>query len=518
MKKLGLRARIIMITAFLLFATNLALGALLMQQSRSAMKTLIDERMLDVVNTAAAMLPGDVVDELRAEDKGTPEYESVMNTLVSFRDNIKLAYIYYVRSDGEGNFTFGIDSDPVAPAEFGDPVAYTDALYAASLGQPSADDVPYEDQWGRFYSAYSPVFNSKGGVAAVVTVDFDTEWYESQMNRNTMTIILGCVLFMVIGIIFTFFLTRRYGRVIESINVSLNDLENDMIALTADSADGEPVREREELHGDNMTQMGEKISRLRDDLRQHVNHINTQANSMITAMASDYRSVYYINLDEDDGVCVRSDHQDQEQTPEGVHFSYIGRFTYYGETNVTETYREGFLNFIDPDNIRDALSQQPIIAYRYLAKREGREYYEMIRMAGVRRPEDRDDHIVHAVGLGFTEIDAEMRETMAKNEALAEALLMAEEANTAKTAFLSKMSHEIRTPMNAIIGLDNLALHDETLSEQSRDYLEKISGSARHLLGLINDILDMSRIESGHIVLSKEEFSQETVLACASGV
>ncbi len=66
-KKLGLRARIILVASAFMLATNLALGAALMQQSRRAMKTLIDERMLDVVNTAAAMLDGDVLDRLRAE-------------------------------------------------------------------------------------------------------------------------------------------------------------------------------------------------------------------------------------------------------------------------------------------------------------------------------------------------------------------------------------------------------------------------------------------------------------------
>jgi CheY-like chemotaxis protein len=69
------------------------------------------------------------------------------------------------------------------------------------------------------------------------------------------------------------------------------------------------------------------------------------------------------------------------------------------------------------------------------------------------------------------------------------------------------MSHEIRTPMNAILGLNKLALHDESLTEQTRGYLEKTGDSARHLLALINDILDMSRIESGRIVLRREEFS-----------
>ena len=85
--------------------------------------------------------------------------------------------------------------------------------------------------------------------------------------------------------------------------------------------------------------------------------------------------------------------------------------------------------------------------------------------------------------------------------------MMAENANRAKTSFLSSMSHEIRTPMNAIIGLNNIALRNPSLQPQTREQLEKIDASAKHLLGLINDILDMSRIESGRMVLKNEEFS-----------
>ena len=104
------------------------------------------------------------------------------------------------------------------------------------------------------------------------------------------------------------------------------------------------------------------------------------------------------------------------------------------------------------------------------------------------------------------------RAQFAKNEQLKNALEIANQANVAKTAFLSAMSHEIRTPMNAIIGLDSIALKDPDISAKVREYLEKIGSSARHLLGIINDILDMSRIESGRMILKNEEFSFTNML------
>ena len=105
------------------------------------------------------------------------------------------------------------------------------------------------------------------------------------------------------------------------------------------------------------------------------------------------------------------------------------------------------------------------------------------------------------------------KELSESREALQGALAAAEEANKAKTAFLSNMSHEIRTPMNTIIGLDNIALHDPALPESTRDHLDKIGASARHLLGIINDILDMSRIESGRMTIKNEEFSFAKTMA-----
>ena len=247
----------------------------------------------------------------------------------------------------------------------------------------------------------------------------------------------------------------------------------------------------------------EKKEQQESDRKKH----SLELDNMITAMASDYRSVYHVDLDADDAVCYRADPADPEQYAEGVHFPFHARFAEYCARHVDEKYRDSFLHFIDADNIRQALATENIIAFRYLARRNGTEYYEMLRMAGVRHPADRADHIVHAVGLGFTVIDSEMRKNLEQQNALADALAAAEEANRAKTAFLSNMSHEIRTPMNAIIGLDNIALNEPDVPDKVREYLEKIGASAQHLLGIINDILDMSRIESGRMIIRNEEFS-----------
>lgn len=120
--------------------------------------------------------------------------------------------------------------------------------------------------------------------------------------------------------------------------------------------------------------------------------------------------------------------------------------------------------------------------------------------------------VIYTIYTDITDLKELQNQLERQSEQLTFALAMAEEANRAKSDFLSQMSHDIRTPMNAIIGMTSIAEMHMDDTPKVRDCLKKISLSSQHLLGLINDVLDMSKIERGNIALRLENMSLPSVL------
>lgn len=118
------------------------------------------------------------------------------------------------------------------------------------------------------------------------------------------------------------------------------------------------------------------------------------------------------------------------------------------------------------------------------------------------RDDETQDILVMVV---MKEITESVRKQKEQTQALQDALMQAQHANRAKTTFLSNMSHDIRTPMNAIIGFATIAVSHIDNKDQVKDCLQKVLSSSNHLLSLINDILDMSRIESGKVQIKEQE-------------
>ena len=181
-------------------------------------------------------------------------------------------------------------------------------------------------------------------------------------------------------------------------------------------------------------------------------------------------------------------------------------FAFYSKL-VLEEDRQKFLEAVSLENIYCNTEDRLIYSVPFRRVFESGIRYYRVEFARLML-EDDSSNIV----LGFKDVDEEVRKEQQIQQALRDAIAAAKASSLAKTRFLSNMSHEIRTPMNAIIGLDNIALNDPDLTPQIKEHLEKIGDSAKHLLGIINDILDMSRIESGRMELKDEEFSFRELL------
>ncbi len=163
------------------------------------------------------------------------------------------------------------------------------------------------------------------------------------------------------------------------------------------------------------------------------------------------------------------------------------------------------------DTVKDYTGEKTYnVEYRLLTKHAGWRWFH----AAGRLSRREDGSPITFVGL-FVDIDDEkkMEEQLERHKFdLEDALAAAQHANRAKTTFLNNMSHDIRTPMNAIIGFTSLAAAHIDNIEQVQDYLSKITTSSNHLLSLINDVLDMSRIESGKVKIEEKETSLPEVM------
>ena len=293
-------ATVVIAAIVVLVTANLILGMILLNESNRAMRELIHARMLDISNTAAAMLNGDEMEQLTADDVDTPAYQKALESLAVFQDHIELEYIYAIRPVGEREFVFSVDPTIEDPGEFGSPIQYTDALYQASLGTPAVDQQPYTDAWGRFYSAYSPVFDSQGNVAVIVGVDFSADWYDAEIRKHVITIMLFCVLSMIVGASIAMMITGRIRKRFHELYDELNRLSADVDDLTKemhqkettspdlyDYVDDENKRALMEMlaHGEvhdksfvpDISDIGQKVSTMQSKLHAYIAYVHEQA-------------------------------------------------------------------------------------------------------------------------------------------------------------------------------------------------------------------------------------------------
>ncbi len=230
---------------------------------------------------------------------------------------------------------------------------------------------------------------------------------------------------------------------------------------------------------------------------------------LVQALSTDYNLVCYFDLETRQGTALRT-----YACPAGLleqlftgDLSLDVHMENYIQTCVYVDDRDMLRRIFAGDNLLRALQDQGIyyLNYRTVCMGDIR-YFQMKAVPIGDRASSR------GVVIGFRSVDAETRSEMEKKNLLEDALAQANRASKAKSVFLSNMSHDIRTPMNAIIGFTALASTHLDNREQVEEYLKKIMTSGNHLLSLINDVLDMSRIESGKMYLDEKPCTLPDIL------
>lgn len=246
-------------------------------------------------------------------------------------------------------------------------------------------------------------------------------------------------------------------------------------------------------------------------LREEKERKDTERRQMelVQALSLDYKLVCFFDLDTGHGNVLRIDDCENHILSATFHdrLSLQECMARYIETCVYTDDKEIMVQSSLQSTLKKELTEKQIYYVNYRALCNGEiKYFQMkVVRAGAW---DKS----HGIVLGLRSVDEETRNEMEKKNLLENALLQANRASKAKSIFLSNMSHDIRTPMNAIVGFTTLAITHIDNKDQVEEYLKKIITSGNHLLSLINDILDMSRIESGKMCLDEKPCSLPEVL------
>ncbi len=225
--------------------------------------------------------------------------------------------------------------------------------------------------------------------------------------------------------------------------------------------------------------------------------------SIINSLSSMFFATYYIDLENDIIRPVRQ--KTAVSNVLGDESNYTHAISLYAENFVSDDDREGYLEYVSCQRLRNILStEQPVVALEYRMVPDKNNRRAWIRASVVLAETESDGSPKRALYVAQDVTESKLKEEQ-EQQALREACEAANYANAAKSDFMSRMSHDIRTPMNAIIGMTAIAGKYLDDKERVEDCLKKITVSSRHLLSLINEVLDMSKIESGKIDMAEEE-------------
>lgn len=430
---------------FIILAAIIIGGTLFVGNTWNQNKKSQKEEVLQIARTAKASLPLYLLEDLNAsiDDTLNPSYKILKERLINLVSTNPQVSFAYVFTQKEGKIFFYADSEMESSEDYSPPgQEFSEAQEEDK--QPFLDGreritEPLTDRWGTWITVYIPIVDKSGEVSSVFGMDFDAKTWNTRLLHD----VFRSLILALLAILVWFF---QYRIVIK--NRSLKKMFE---------------------------------STIKADKKLQISEARTRS---ITDSAND--------------AILMIDHQ--------------GNVTYwnpaaeriFGYTR-EEVIGRNLHNQITPEKYRESYQK----AFpEFLKSGMGAAVGKTLDLEAVRK-----DGTIISVQLSLSAINIDgnwnaigiMRDTTEKKRieaALIKAKQESEAANKAKSVFLSNMSHEIRTPLNAIIGFSQLMKRDMNLSSQQKEYNTAIIRAGEHLLELINEILELSKIEAGRIVLN----------------
>ncbi len=499
------------IVAVALFCVLLALSAVV----RGVYQDMYSERALEIPAFIATQLDGDKIQEYAREQKKDDYYFRMNSLLYTLQDTFHIKYLYIMCDNGDkDSYTYLFDANYNAQTR-----TYDDSSYGSKEAKsifPGSEDVlrsglafdkaKYSNttDYGVLYYAYAPITNSKGDVVAFLGADIDAQPMFDSINRVTLYILfIGILVFLIVSIAIVLYCKRSVSKPILRLSrdlagFALGDMEQEIPHKLLERKDelGLIYRSYRDASQTIRSLVSHTEQAATEVIRGHLGAHITQ----VTQYRGDYsRLVTTINLMLENNrtifnllnssVAFYDDafHELYRNSPAKAFFSAEGNAEHTAdEQEITSLCREQLL--------------QLYAAYQKSAEKSYSGAFSIRLNSGQQRH--------YSVFLAANRPNEQLSGICAVLTDVTEYVEMSERAqasNRAKSDFLSRMSHEIRTPMNAIIGMTEISKR-QTDPQKMLAGFETIATSSRHLLGIINDVLDLSKIESGKFEITHEPF------------
>lgn len=274
--------------AAVLLTLTVILGFVFKNRVGSSAKELIDERMLDIVSSASALINGDEYEKTAESGTGSAEFKKIYDTLKAFKNNTDIRSVYCVSAIDDDKYVFTVDpAQGDDAAYFGRLVKFTDSLRNVFIkGKSSVCRDSYENEWGEFYSAYSPILNSEGKVVGAVGVDFDADLYDEKSVSgawaffaiSAVSLAAGAVISLLVTIKFKNRFDYLYNEVV-SISDEIDSLSKSVPEeyYTSPDVPEKLIETTKSDMADKLGGIGHKLISMQSKLHTYIDYVSKQA-------------------------------------------------------------------------------------------------------------------------------------------------------------------------------------------------------------------------------------------------